>query len=158
MTHLPAHQDRRPAGTDQRGVAALEFVLVVWLFLILVLGALQFGLWWHAQHVVLGAAQDAARLAAVEDGTPAAGQARAAELLRVGLGADATVTATSEVRRDDQLAAATVTAQLRPLLPFGEGIRLHATAHAFAEHFRPDTRGFGISGVSSGAYPRPGGG
>src|SRR6266540_6557917 len=117
MTHLPAHQDRRPAGTDQRGVAALEFVLVVWLFLILVLGALQFGLWWHAQHVVLGAAQDAARLAAVEDGTPAAGQARAAELLRVGLGADA-ATATIEVGRDDQQAAATVTARLRRLLPF----------------------------------------
>jgi Flp pilus assembly protein TadG len=137
MTRPPEKRSLRPASSDQRGVAALEFVLVVWLFLILVLGALQFGLWWHAQHVVLGAAQDAARLAAVEDGTPAAGQARAAELLRVGLGADATVTATIEVRRDDQLAAATVTARLRPLLPFGDGIRLHATAHAFAEHFRP---------------------
>jgi Flp pilus assembly protein TadG len=136
MTWLPARHARRPGGWDQRGVAVVEFVLVVWLFLVLVLGAVQFGLWWHAQHVVLGAAQDAARVAAVEDGTPAAGRARAAELLRVGLGADA-ATASVEVRRDDQLAAATVTARLRPLLPFGDGIRLRATAHAFAEHFRP---------------------
>jgi Flp pilus assembly protein TadG len=114
----------------------VEFVLVAWLFMVLVLGALQFGLWWNAQHVVLGAAQDAARLAAVEDGTTQAGRARAVELLRVGLGHDAD-TATVEVRRDLQAAQATVTARLRPLLPIGDGIKLRATARAFAEHFRP---------------------
>src|SRR6266540_5238790 len=140
MTHLPAHQDRRPAGTDQRGVAALEFVLVVWLFMLMVLGGLQFGLWWHAQHVVLGAAQDAARLAAVEDGTPQAGRARALELLQVGLGRDA-ATATVDVRRDPQVARATVTARLRPLLPIGSSIQLRATARAFAEQFRRATTG-----------------
>src|SRR6266540_5701925 len=151
MTHLPAHQDRRPAGTDQRGVAALEFVLVVWLFLILVLGALQFGLWWHAQHVVLGAAQDAARLAAVEDGTPTAGRARALELLQVGLGRDA-ATATVDVRRDPELARATVTARLHPLLPIGSGIELRASARSFAEHFRP-SQPAGTQAPASGATP-----
>ena len=130
----------RSSGSRHRagegGVTTVEFVLVAWLFMLLVLGGLQFGLWWHAQHVVLGAAQDAARLAAVEDGTPQAGRARAMELLRVGLGRDA-ATGTVEVQRDPEVASATVTARLRPLLPIGSGITLRATARAFAEHFRP---------------------
>jgi Flp pilus assembly protein TadG len=151
MTRLPAPHGRRPGGSDQRGAAALEFVLVVWLFLVLVLGALQFGVWWHAQHVVLGAAQDAARLAAVEDGTPQAGRARALELLQVGLGRDA-ATATVNVHRDAEVARATVTARLHPLLPIGSGIQLHATARAFAEHFRP-IQPPGGQASTSGATP-----
>jgi hypothetical protein len=126
----------RPHHADEHGVTTIEFVLVAWLFMLMVLGGLQFGLWWHAQHVVLGAAQDAARLAAVEDGTPQAGRARALELLRVGLGRDA-ATATVDVHRDPQLARATVTARLRPVLPIGSGIQLRASARAFAEHFHP---------------------
>ena len=119
MTRPPA-----PAG-DQQGIATIELVTVVWAFMVVVLGAAQFGLWWHAQHVVLAAAQDAARLTAAEDGTPAAGRARALDLLHAGLG------------RDGELASATVTGLLQPLLPIGQGIRLRATAHSFAEHFRP---------------------
>jgi Flp pilus assembly protein TadG len=124
------------AAGDQDGIATIEFVTVVWVFLLVVLGAAQFGLWWHAQHVVLAAAQDAARLAAAEDGTPAAGRARALDLLHAGLGRDA-AHATVQVQRDGELASATVTGRLQPLLPFGDGIRLRATAHSFAEHFRP---------------------
>src|SRR6266540_1257828 len=134
--------------TDERGVTTIEFVLVAWLFMLMVLGALQFGLWWNAQHVVLGAAQDAARLAAVEDGTPRAGRARALELLQVGLGRDA-ATATVDVRRDPELARATVTARLHPLLPIGSGIELRASARSFAEHFRPS----GAQPPASGATP-----
>ena len=130
MTRPPA-----PAG-DQQGIATIEFVAVVWAFMVVVLGAAQFGLWWHAQHVVLAAAQDAARLAAAEDGTPAAGRARALDLLHAGLGRDA-AGATVQVQRDGELASATVTGRLQPLLPIGDGIRLRATAHSFAEHFRP---------------------
>ena len=151
MTRPPA-----PAG-DQQGIVTLEFVAVVWVFMVVVLGAAQFGLWWHAQHVVLAAAQDAARLAAAEDGTPAAGRARALDLLQAGLGRDA-AGATVQVQRDGQLASATVTGRLQPLLPFGDGIRLRATAHSFAEHFRPDPRGFGNSEVPSGVNPSAGGG
>jgi Flp pilus assembly protein TadG len=35
-----------PAG-DQQGIVTIEFVAVVWVFMVLVLGAAQFGLWWH---------------------------------------------------------------------------------------------------------------
>jgi Flp pilus assembly protein TadG len=124
-----------PAG-DQVGIATVEFTAVVWLFLVIVLGAAQFGLWWHAQHVVLGAAQDAARLVAADGATPAAGHTRARELLQAGLGRDA-ATAEVQVRRGLEVTQVTVNARLRPLLPIGGGIRLRATAHSHTERFRP---------------------
>jgi hypothetical protein len=123
---------RRAGG--QRGIATVEFTAVVWLFLVIVLGAAQFGLWWHAQHVVLGAAQDAARLVAAEDATA--------------------TTAQVQVRRGPELTQVTVTARLRPLLPIGGGIRLRATAHSHTERFRPDARGFVNSEGSLDANPR----
>jgi len=149
---LVGWHERVDLANGERGATVVEFVLVAWLFMLMVLGGLQYGLWWHAQHVVLGAAQDAARMAAVEQGTAQAGRARAVELLRVGLGRDA-ATATVEVHRGPQLAQATVTARLRPLLPIGGGIRLHATARAFAEHFRPAALPPGSRGPASGATP-----
>jgi hypothetical protein len=130
--HPPVDADE--ADEREQGVTVVEFALVAWLLMVLVLGALQFGLWWNAQHVVLGAAQDAARMAAVEDGTIQAGRARALELLRVGLGQDAN-SATVTVHRGPQTTQATITARLQPLLPVG-GIRLHATASVVTERFR----------------------
>jgi Flp pilus assembly protein TadG len=126
-----------PAGRGgERGIVAVEFVAVIWLFMILVLGATQFGLWWHAQHVVLGAAQDAARVVAADGATAAAGRTRARELLQAGLGRDA-ATAQVQVHRGLEVTQVTVTARLRPLLPIGGGIRLRATAHSHTERFRP---------------------
>jgi Flp pilus assembly protein TadG len=121
---------------QQRGAATLEFALVVPLLMLLVLAVLQFGLWYHAQGVVLAAAQEAARVTAAEDGTPTAGRARARELLEVGLGQDVG-NATVTVTRDARLARATITASLRPLLPFTGALRLRAEGRSFAEHFRP---------------------
>jgi Flp pilus assembly protein TadG len=121
---------------QQRGAATLEFALVVPLLMLLVLAVLQFGLWYHAQGVVLAAAQEAARVTAAEDGSPAAGRARARELLDAGLGQDAG-SATVTVTRDARLARATISASLRPLLPFTGGLRLRAEGRSFAEHFRP---------------------
>jgi hypothetical protein len=142
-----------PSAGDQDGIATVEFTAVVWLFLVIVLGAAQFGLWWHAQHVVLGAAQDAARLVAADGATAATGHTRARELLQAGLGRDA-ATAQVQVRRGLEVTQVTVTARLRPLLPIGGGIRLRATAHSHTERFRPDARGFVNSEGSLGANPR----
>jgi TadE-like protein len=148
MTTPPA-----PRTGDERGIATVEFTAVVWLFLVIMLGAAQFGLWWHAQHVVLGAAQDAARLVTADGATAAAGHTRARELLQAGLGRDA-ATAQVQVRRGLEVTQVTVTARLRPLLPIGGGIRLRATAHSHTERFRPDTRGFVNSEGSLGANSR----
>jgi Flp pilus assembly protein TadG len=121
---------------DQWGITTVEFTTVVWLFLVLVVGAVQFGLWWHAQHVVLGAAQDAARIVAAEGGTMTAGRTRALDLLAAGLGRDA-ASATVQVSRDPRLTRAAVTARLQPLVPIGRGIRLHATATSHTEQPPP---------------------
>jgi len=121
---------------QERGAATLEFALVAPLLMLLMLAVLQFGLWYHAQGVVLAAAQEAARVTAAEDGTPTAGHTRARELLDAGLGTDAG-SATVTVTRDARLARATITASLRPLLPFTGGLRLRAEGRSFAEHFRP---------------------
>jgi hypothetical protein len=142
-----------PSASEERGLATVEFTAVVWLFLLIVLGAAQFGLWWHAQHVVLGAAQDAARLVAADGATPAAGHTRARELLQAGLGRDA-ATAQVQVRRGLEVTQVTVSARLRPLLPIGGGIRLRATAHSHTERFRPETRGLVNSEGSLGTNSR----
>jgi hypothetical protein len=142
-----------PPASEARGLATVEFTAVVWLFLVIVLGAAQFGLWWHGQHVVLGAAQDAARLVAAEGASPNAGYTRARELLQAGLGRDA-ATAQVQVRRGLEVTQVTVSARLRPLLPIGGGIGLRATAHSHTERFQPETRGFVNSEGSLGANSR----
>lgn len=66
---------------DDRGLATTEVVLLVPALLFLIMVVIQFGLWYHAQHVVLAAAQEGVRAARVENGTAADGQARAEEIL-----------------------------------------------------------------------------
>lgn len=65
--------------------AAVAFPLL----LLVAIGLVQFALFVHAQHVVTGAAQDGARVAAAEDRTAADGVAHAQALLRGGLGQSA---------------------------------------------------------------------
>ncbi len=129
-------QAQEPAQEPAQGAATLEFALVALVLMLLVLGMVQFALWYHAQNVVLAAAQDGARLAAAEHSTATAGQRRALELLRAGLGQaaqGAAVTAT----RTPQVATVSVTAKLRPLLPLVSALRLRATGRSFTERFRP---------------------
>ena len=66
---------------DDQGQATTEVVLLVPALLFLIMVVIQFGLWYHAQHVVLAAAQEGARAARLEAGTAADGQSRAEEIL-----------------------------------------------------------------------------
>lgn len=79
----------RVAGADHRGQALVEAALAFPLLLMAALGLVQFALFAHAQHVVTGAAQDGARVAAAEDGTVQDGVAHARAVLRAGLGRSA---------------------------------------------------------------------
>ncbi len=122
----------------ERGIVSLELALVAPVLMLLVLGVLQFGLWYHAQRVAQGAALEGARVAAAEDGTAAAGRARAIEILREGLGSVATEEAASASVRPD-VARVRVTARLRGLLPIPglSSFLLSSEASAFRERFRP---------------------
>lgn len=70
---------------DQRGEAVTETVIVVPALLLLIMTVIQFGLWYHAQHVVQAAAQEGARAARAEGATSEEGHAQAMTFIaRVG--------------------------------------------------------------------------
>src|SRR6266536_1928161 len=119
----------RSGAQGERGAAMLELALVAPLLLLLVLGVVQFALWYHAQGVVLAAAQDGARLAAAQSGSASAGRQRALTLLRVGLGQTAD-SAVVDARRGPDVTVVEVTAELRPLLPVVRSLRLRATGRS----------------------------
>lgn len=123
---------------DEAGTATLELALVGPVLMLLILGILQFGLWYHAHSVVRSAALEGARQAAAEDGTPVAGESRALEVLRAGLGRagedpSARVSVGPEVVRID------VEARMRGLLPIPglSSFLLKGKASVFRERFRP---------------------
>jgi Flp pilus assembly protein TadG len=122
----------------ERGSVAVELAIVAPALMLLVLGVLQFGLWYHAQNVVETAALEGARVAAAEDGSPGAGESRALEVVREGLGqAPKEQGATAFIGQ--KTARVQVTAQLSGLLPI-PGLRsfaLTSEATVFRERFRP---------------------
>jgi Flp pilus assembly protein TadG len=126
----------------ERGSVALELALVAPALMLLVLGVLQFGLWYHAQNVVETAALEGARVAAAEEGTAGSGESRALEVVHEGLGqvaADQAATASI----DQETARVQVTAQLGGLLPIPglSSFSLSSEATVFRERFRPAEEG-----------------
>jgi Flp pilus assembly protein TadG len=122
----------------ERGTVAVELAIVAPALMLLVLGVLQFGLWYHAQNVVETAALEGARLAAAEDGTAGTGKSRALEILQEGLGRAAeNQGATTSV--DEESVRVQVTAELSGLLPIPglSSFSLSSEATVFRERFRP---------------------
>ena len=126
----------------ERGSVAVELAVVAPALMLLVLGVLQFGLWYHAQNVVQTAAQEGARTAAAENGSAETGQARALELLQEGLG-DAGQNEEAAASLDQDAAHVVVTAEMPGLLPIPglSSFTLSSEAIAFRERFRPATEG-----------------
>ena len=126
----------------ERGSVAVELAVVAPALMLLVLGLLQFALWYHAQNVVQTAAQEGARVAAAEEGTAEAGRTRALEVLLVGLGRAAeNEDAIASVDLD--AAHVTVSAEMPGLLPIPglSSFTLSSESTAFRERFRPATEG-----------------
>jgi Flp pilus assembly protein TadG len=65
---------RRPRARNEQGFATTEAVLVTPVLLFLVMVVIQFGLWFHAQHVATAAAEEGARAARAEHGSADAGR------------------------------------------------------------------------------------
>src|SRR5689334_14542308 len=70
----------------ERGQALVEAAVAFPLLLMMAIALVQFGLYAHASHVVMAAAQEGARVAAAEDGGLHAGVAQAQAVLQAGLG------------------------------------------------------------------------
>jgi Flp pilus assembly protein TadG len=109
-----ARRDRR---RDQ-GAAAVEFVLVLPVLLLLIFGIVDFGRMLNAQIVVTEAAREGARAAALID--QAAGEDRIDQIAGVALGdVDPTVTPCPESPGEDDNAKATVEYTFGFVTPLG---------------------------------------
>jgi Flp pilus assembly protein TadG len=117
---------------DERGLATLEVALITPVLLLVVLGLVQFALWYHAEQVVTAAAQEAAAQASLISGSPATAQQRAQVLLD-GLSSIARGTQVSVGPPDTGSISVSVTARLNGILPGVVSLPLHATATAHLE-------------------------
>lgn len=112
--------------------------MVVPVLMLVVLGLLQFGLWYHARQVALGAAQEGARVLAAEGGTTEAAEERAITVFRSGVGGlaeDASVDSSV----GPESVSVSVAGTLKGLLPIPglSEFRLDSTATSYREGFRP---------------------
>jgi hypothetical protein len=120
----------------ERGDVFVETALVGVVVMALSLGLLQFGLWYHAQHVVLGAAQDGAHAAALDGAGTGSGQSRGEALLRAGLGSMSDGAEVSTAM-GDRVATVRVRTRISTIMPFLPPIELRAEGRAFRERFVP---------------------
>lgn len=128
---------RRPRFPED-GVAATEAVLLTPILLFLVLLVVQFGLWYHAEHVVHAAASEGVRAARAEASTAEAGRARAIEFLAAtgpSLVRDPVVSATL----DGERAVVSVSGHAVNIIP-GLSMPVRATAVGGVERFREDAQ------------------
>jgi hypothetical protein len=121
-------------GTAQ-GIA--EYAVTVMLFFGVVFGAADFAVWLHAQNATVAAVQEAAAVAAREDGTGPAAEQVGRELLQAALGPGA-----ARVQVHVEVGDDVVTADAQgswAVAPFGlsVGAPVHARAVLTRERFRP---------------------
>jgi Flp pilus assembly protein TadG len=124
---------RRPHGSE-RGSAVTETVILMPVLLFLVTLVIQFGLWYHAEHVVQAAADEGVRAARLQGGTAQAGQQRAQDFL-THAGRSIVVGPVVTASRDLNVASVTVTGTAVAVLP-GLHLRLRSTATGEVERFR----------------------
>ena len=147
----PPWRSRRAArGTFSRGArcwplesgqAMAETAIAFPLLLLAAVGLVQFALYTHAQHVVLGAVQEGARVAAAGDRTIEDGAAYAQTVLQAGLGRSASGVSVRAVDGGDAVSVE-ATGGLRVLIPWAAdaALPLHARAVVAKERFRPGGR------------------
>lgn len=128
------------ARQDDRGAAAVDFVLISVLLVLLLFGVLQVAVYFYARTVVSSAAADAARYAANAGVDPQAGTERARLLIADGLNASdaASVPCTSGPSTDAATGLATVTVHCTGrigllLLPLHMPLRIDVQASALKE-------------------------
>jgi Flp pilus assembly protein TadG len=119
MTRRPfrapdGRRHRRSTRSDA-GTSAVELVITMPALLLGVLVIIQFGLWMHAQHVALAAAQDGARVARAYDGSDQAAHDRTTAAL-AGLGPKVLRNPTVDVVRTADQATVTVAGRATTVL------------------------------------------
>ena len=123
---------------DERGEATTEIVLIVPVLMLFVLLVIQFGLWYHANHVAEAAAQEGVRGARVDDGSAEAGRVRALGFMTANAPSlvEGTIVTAS---RTEEVARVEVRGTLLSIVP-GVTLPVHAEAQSPSERFRGDHR------------------
>lgn len=127
---------RRPEA--ERGSATTEVVLLTPVLLFLIMAIIQFGLWFHAQHVAQAAADQGVRTARSNGSAVEEGRQRAEDFLDAAaptLIGDPVVVA----RRESDIASVTVDGTAVALVP-GLSLTVHAEATSPVERFYEDDR------------------
>jgi len=124
----------RGRGADA-GTSAVELVITMPALLLAVMSIIQFGLWQHAQHVALGAAQEGARVARAYDGSGSAARERTNGYLRK-LGPTILSDRSVSVHRTTAEASVTVTGKAVSVFPV-LGLRVAEQAGGPVERFVP---------------------
>jgi Flp pilus assembly protein TadG len=123
----------------ERGSVAVELAIVAPALMLLVLGVLQFGLWYHAQNVVETAALEGARAALPRPSRTAEDRGATASVPRGRGSPQPPMVPSSAAAIGEESARVRVTAELSGLLPIpGLGsFSLSSEATVFRERFRP---------------------
>ena len=107
------------ASDDDRGIGTVEAVLTVPVIVLMILGAVQVGLWWYSRQLAETAAQEAARTARSYAATAAAGQAEGYSYLgKVDDGGTALHNPSIQVTRGAQTVTVTVKGDIVSLVPW----------------------------------------
>jgi Flp pilus assembly protein TadG len=117
----------------ERGGATVELVLTVPVLLLLIMLIVQFGLYWHANHVAQAAAQEGVRAARMADGTAETGRERARAFVTSAaptLLHDVDITAS----RNTQTAGVHVHATVQAVVP-GLSLAVDVESRSPTEHF-----------------------
>ncbi len=118
---------------DEDGVIASQLAILMPALLLLIMLAVQFGLWAHASQLARAAADEAAYIAALPDSTDTAGQTAAAGLLaQAGHLTDIRI----DIDRTPDTVVATVAGVAPQVVP-GFRWSVSATAAAAPERFIP---------------------
>lgn len=120
----------------EQGDAVTEMVILVPVLLLLIMTIVQFGLWYHATHVVQAAAQEGVRAARSLDGTADSGKRRAQQFLAM-TGPSLIHHPVVGVSRDDRQSRVEVSGTVVGVIP---GLRMVVDARAVSatESFRTD--------------------
>lgn len=122
---------------NECGQAFLELAIAFPVLTLLLLGAVQFGLWYHAQSVVQAACQDAARVGSAEGSSIEEGLVRARQILAGGLGPLGEAVAV-QGSADQERVVFTARGSLRTIIPWvnQNSLPLRGEASVHRERFR----------------------
>lgn len=135
----PRAAARRLGHLGDRGAGSAELVIATPLLMLLILLAVQFGIWAHASSVAQATAEEALAAARIQGGTAAAGQQRARQVL-TQIGSAVLGTPHITVTRTAATATVRITGTAERVVPLpGLALPVSVTVTGPIERFIPAT-------------------